>query len=138
MHDGFMASLRIFGWLRLLLLLLLFCFVVELCHNFPLHTSLSSLAMEPDRDHKRPRPEDFQGGGGGGGGGAGEVYSRIHLNQSLFAKVIGKGGAMINQIRQQCGAYMKGVDVNEEERMVGRLDIYVGVQLTLLTLHLSV
>ena len=86
--------------------------------------------MEPDRkrghieypmstnamEQKRPRPDEFIQGGGGGGGG--EVFSRLHLNQGLFAKVIGKGGAMIKQIRQQYGAYLKGVDVNEAERMV--------------------
>jgi hypothetical protein len=83
------------------------------------------MSMEPDRKRghyemtgeplKRPRSDDPSMGMGMG---MGEVYSRMQLNQIMFAKVIGKGGAMIKQIRQQYGAYMKGVDVNDAERMV--------------------
>ena len=60
-------------------------------------------------DVKRHRSE-FDGGG--------EVYSRVHMHQSVFAKIIGKGGAMIKQLRQQYGAHLRGVDLNEDERMV--------------------
>jgi hypothetical protein len=111
----------------------LFEFIIVLCcRNFATsHHTISTFTMEPDRKRghfefpasggsnsmeKRPRAEDFNQGGGGMGGG--EVYSRMYLNQTLFAKVIGKGGAMIKQIRQQYGAYLKGVDVNEADRMV--------------------
>jgi predicted RNA-binding protein YlqC (UPF0109 family) len=79
---------------------------------------LTNDAME---QQKRPRPDEFQAltlGVQSQSQQVGEVYTRLHLNQNLFAKVIGKGGAMINQIRQQYGAYLKGVDVNEAERMV--------------------
>lgn len=60
-------------------------------------------------DVKRHRSE-FDGGG--------EVYSRVHMHQSVFAKIIGKGGAMIKQLRQQYGAHLRGVDLNEDERML--------------------
>ena len=88
--------------------------------------------MEPDRKRgyydnsssshqKRARPDDFHHPSGSAYVPQGpEVYSRLFLNQSTFAKVIGKGGAMIKNIRQQYGASMKGVDVNEEERMVSK------------------
>lgn len=44
--------------------------------------------------------------------------SRIVVRRTDFGKIIGKGGAMVNQIKQKCGANIKGSEIDEENRIV--------------------
>lgn len=47
-----------------------------------------------------------------------KCISRIVVRKSDFAKIIGKGGAMVNQIKAKCGASIKGTEVDDENRIV--------------------
>jgi hypothetical protein len=54
-----------------------------------------------------------------------KTVSRLLLNRAQFSRVIGKGGQTITHVRSATGVYMKGSDVDEENRLVllsGNLD----------------
>lgn len=89
------------------------------------------MEQEPDRKRghyessssthqKRARPDEFipRSHSHSSGSNTPEAYSRLYLNQVSIAKVIGKGGAMIRNIRQQNGSAIKTVDANEDDRML--------------------
>lgn len=42
--------------------------------------------------------------------------SRIAVKKTDFAKVVGKGGSMINQIKEKSGAAVKGTEIDLESR----------------------
>jgi predicted RNA-binding protein YlqC (UPF0109 family) len=63
-------------------------------------------------DQKRARPSGDMGMMNA------DVTSRIGLSRTDFAKVIGKGGQTIANIRAKCGAAIKGTEVSEEKRLV--------------------
>ena len=44
--------------------------------------------------------------------------TRIYLTKAQFPKVIGKGGQHIQHIRASCGATVKGLDIDNEVRML--------------------
>ena len=44
--------------------------------------------------------------------------TRLLITRQEFSKVIGKGGSNISQIRSKCGAGVKGVDVDENTRIL--------------------
>ena len=62
-------------------------------------------------DQKRAKPEEILGEGS-------QACTRVLMNRNVFAKIIGKGGQMISQIRSTCGANVKGLDIDIENRLV--------------------
>jgi len=79
--------------------------------------------MMQDDSHKRPfeanetqepkrmRPEEILGA-------PEKLTSRILMSRQEFSKVIGKAGATIMHIRNTCGAFIKGFDIDAESRLV--------------------
>eukprot|EP00599_Poterioochromonas_sp_BG-1_P002515 CAMPEP_0173132836 /NCGR_PEP_ID=MMETSP1105-20130129/376_1 /TAXON_ID=2985 /ORGANISM="Ochromonas sp., Strain BG-1" /LENGTH=429 /DNA_ID=CAMNT_0014044405 /DNA_START=135 /DNA_END=1427 /DNA_ORIENTATION=+ len=70
---------------------------------------------------KRLRPEEILGGREE----PGKAICRLLLNRAQFSRVIGKGGQTITHVRNATGVYMKGSDLDEENRLVlltGTLD----------------
>lgn len=52
------------------------------------------------------------------------MFSKLLLSRQEFAKVIGKGGQMIANIRAKCGANIKGSDIDDDKRLV-MLDLFI-------------
>ncbi len=50
----------------------------------------------------------------------GKAICRLLLNRAQFSRVIGKGGQTITHVRNATGVYMKGSDLDEENRLVRR------------------
>lgn len=48
----------------------------------------------------------------------GKAICRLLLNRAQFSRVIGKGGQTITHVRNATGVYMKGSDLDEENRLV--------------------
>lgn len=48
----------------------------------------------------------------------GNITSKLLVPKQEFAKVIGKGGHMVTNIRSSCGVELKGLDVEEDKRMI--------------------
>ena len=46
------------------------------------------------------------------------VISKILLNKTEFSRIIGKGGQMINSIKQSSGAGLRGLELNQEQRQL--------------------
>ena len=44
--------------------------------------------------------------------------TRLLINKQEFSKVIGKGGNNISQIRQTCGAGIRGIDIDDNTRIL--------------------
>ena len=44
--------------------------------------------------------------------------TRLLINKQEFSKVIGKGGNNISQIRQTCGAGVRGIDIDDNTRIL--------------------
>ena len=63
-------------------------------------------------DQKRAKPEEILGSDGS------QACTRVLMHRNVFAKIIGKGGQMISQIRSTCGANVKGLDIDIENRLV--------------------
>lgn len=63
---------------------------------------------------KRLRPEEILGGRDE----PGKAVTRLLLNRAQFSRVIGKGGQTITHVRSATGVYMKGSDIDEENRLV--------------------
>lgn len=59
------------------------------------------------KDHRRIRLE-----------GSGEYQTKILLKHTEFAKVIGRGGRMVNDLRQKTGAHIKGIDLEGDDRLI--------------------
>ena len=47
--------------------------------------------------------------------------ARLLLNRAQFSRVIGKGGQTIAHIRNNTGVMIKGMDVDEETRLVSHV-----------------
>ena len=45
-----------------------------------------------------------------------KCVSRVLVKKSEFAKIIGKGGVTVNQIKTKCGASVRGVEIDDENR----------------------
>ena len=76
----------------------------------PIEQERESADLEVDDIRKRSRSSQQQ---------MDEYYStRILLKKSEFAKVIGKGGKLIRDIRSKTGAAIKGIDLDDEDRMI--------------------
>jgi hypothetical protein len=83
-------------------------------------------AVEATSAHMSKRSREEYGGGGGqagmgssgGGSWAAEYHTVLLLKASEFAKVIGRQGKIVNELRQRTGAHIKGVDLVGEDRMV--------------------
>jgi len=54
----------------------------------------------------------------GGGSWSAEYHTVLLLKASEFAKVIGRQGKIVNELRQRTGAHIKGIDLVGEDRMV--------------------
>ena len=70
-----------------------------------------SFGADAYHDPKRAKPEEILGEGS-------QACTRVLMNRTLFSKIIGKGGQMISQIRSTCGANVKGLDIDSENRLV--------------------
>ena len=72
-----------------------------------------SFGADAYHDPKRAKTQEILGEGS-----SQQACTRVLMDRNVFAKIIGKGGQMISQIRTTCGANVKGLDIDSENRLV--------------------